>query len=355
MENRRLRLKDGKEADIRRAYSVPRDEDVAAVGPVDTEIGILRLDRLDGSTLAVIYNFACHPIMGVPSGGNTADITGFASKAIEESLGGEAMAIFLQGCAGDIHPVLYKDVDHPADAEPLGNLLGLSTLKVVQNIDTKSDAPLRLIHEVVELPRADHTQRIYSLEAEQAALLQSLKGTTLNFKKFLPLIVKYQVFSDFPSGESHRYLHDELIKREDWKQLDAANRKHMQQYLDNIYVMEQLTRLQANLALLKKHQARNAAADKRTIDVELLGLRIGDFALVTHPGEPTVQIGLNLKQASPHEHTFVAGYTNGYIYYAPTAEQLSNAGAAQEDSDCLLAPEWQKIYESKALEVLNKL
>ena len=29
--------------------------------------------------------------------------------------------------------------------------------------------------------------------------------------------------------------------------------------------------------------------------------------------------------------TFVAGYTNGYIYYAPTAEQLLNPGAAQED------------------------
>ena len=51
----------------------------------------------------------------------------------------------------------------------------------------------------------------------------------------------------------------------------------------------------------------------------------------------------------------MAGYTNGYIYYAPTAEQLRNVGGAQEDSDCLLAPEWQKIFEAKAGEIIRKL
>jgi hypothetical protein len=53
--------------------------------------------------------------------------------------------------------------------------------------------------------------------------------------------------------------------------------------------------------------------------------------------------------------TFVAGYTNGYIYYSPTAEQLKNVGGAQEDSDCILAPEWQKIFEDKAAEMLLRL
>src|SRR5205814_896857 len=83
-----------------------------------------------------------------------------------------------------------------------------------------------------------------------------------------------------------------------------------------------------NLALLRKHHAQNIAAAKRSIDVEVSGVRIGDFALVTFPGELTVRIGLNIKQKSPHDLTFVAGYTNGYIYYAPTAEQLLNVGGA---------------------------
>ncbi|GAF92555.1 unnamed protein product, partial [marine sediment metagenome] len=53
--------------------------------------------------------------------------------------------------------------------------------------------------------------------------------------------------------------------------------------------------------------------------------------------------------------TFVSGCTNGYIYYAPTAEQLQNRGGAQEDSDCLLAPEWQRMYEEKVDAMLKEL
>ena len=52
-----------------------------------------------------------------------------------------------------------------------------------------------------------------------------------------------------------------------------------------------------------------------TMDVEVLGLRVGPFVLITFPGEPTVQIGLNIEKKSPHPRTFVAGCTNGYIYY----------------------------------------
>ncbi len=68
----------------------------------------------------------------MPSGGNTADIIGFASQVIEDNLSEGTIALFLQGCGGDINPVLYKDVDHPRNAEPLGNMLGLSTLQGVR-------------------------------------------------------------------------------------------------------------------------------------------------------------------------------------------------------------------------------
>ena len=77
--------------------------------------------------------------------------------------------------------------------------------------------------------------------------------------------------------------------------------------------------------------------------------------LATFPGELTVQIGLDIKKRSPHKLTFVAGYTNGYIYYSPTAEQLRNVGSAQEDSDCLLAPGWQRLFEDKVMEMLKGL
>ena len=355
MENRRLKLKNGKEADVRHAYSLPPDEEVASVGPVDPEIGILRLDREDGETLAVVYNFACHPILEVPSRENTADISGFASKVIEDNLSEDTIALFLQGCGGDVNPILYKDVNNPRDAEVLGNMLGLSTLQGLKKIRSSEGGELKILRETIELPRADLAERIESLQAEQIQLLQALKGTSLNLKTFIPLYVKYNLSRDFPSYYSHRYLHEKMMGRDGLNKLDAENRENMDRYIENIYAMEQLTRIQINLNLLKKHQARNVAAGTKTIEVEMMGLRVGEFVLVTFPGELSVQIGLNIKKESPHKFTFVAGVTNGYIYYTPTAEQLKNRGDAQEDSDCMLAPEWQMIFEDKIKKILAVL
>src|SRR5262249_21825886 len=77
---------------------------------------------------------------------------------------------------------------------------------------------------------------------------------------------------------------------------------------------------------LRMHQAKASAAAARTLEVEMCALRIGDFKLVTFPGELTVEIGLNIKKAVHDPHAFVAGYTNGYIYYTPTVEQRTNTG-----------------------------
>ncbi len=356
MENRRLMLNDGSEADVRHAYAMPRDQDVVAIGPVDPQIGILRLDHANGKPLAVVYNFACHPIQGVPSKGSTADFPGFASKVIEENFGDNVMAFFVQGCAGDINPVSYKDVHHPRDSEPLGNLLGLSVLRGLKTIETVKDQPLRIMNEPLALPRAaDIEHRIAAIEAEQMQLLNSLKSTSLNFKTFLPLFIQYQVSADFPSYYSHRYVLDQANHRDDMLKMDAENKMNMDAYLENINAMEKLTRLNVNLALLRMHLAQNEAADSKTLDVEVGGLRIGDFVMVTFPGELTVQIGLNIKKKSPHRFTFVAGYTNGYIYYTPTAEQRNNIGYAQEDCDCLVGPEWQKLFEAKVSSLLSRL
>ena len=354
-ENRRLKMKDGSEVDMRRTYSMPRDEDVAAVGPIDPQIGLLRLDREDGKPLAVLYNFACHPIMNPPSTGNSADYPGFASKVIEESLGEGALALFVQGCGGDINPVRYKQVQQPPSAEPLGNLLGLSVLRAWKTVATKAGGRLKIVNEVIALPRgADFERRIAALQAEQAQLLQSLKPTDINFKTFLPMFVQHKISPDFPAFYSQGYLHDKALGKDDLTKLDATNRKSLEAYLENIQVMERLTRLNVNLALLKKHLADNQSAAKRMLDAEIVGVRIGDFTLVTFPGELTGEIGLGIKQRAAAPFAFVAGYCNGYLYYLPSEKQRGNSGYAQEDCDCIVAPEWQRLFETKALEILNE-
>jgi hypothetical protein len=355
MENRRLKLRDGGEVDVRHRYSLPADKEVVGVGPVDPEIGILRLNKLDGTALAVVYNFACHPIMGTPQGENTADFPGYASKVIEKHLDDGVLALFVQGCAGDVNPVGYKDVAYPRHAEPLGTMLGLSVLEAARTIRTRQSVPIQVLHETLKLPRADHAARIATMETRQAKLLASLEGTSLDFKTFIPLWIQYHLDEQYPSRPSFRYLHEASRGREDLKLLDDANRRNLEQYVRNIEIMEELTRIQVNLALLKKHQANSAAAGSQTIEAEVQAIRIGDFVLVSFPGELSVQIGLGIKRASPHPNTFVAGYSNGYLYYTPTSQQAQNIRAAQEDCECVVSHEWQQLFERRVMEMLNRL
>ncbi len=355
-ENRRLLLKSGKEADVRHAYALPFDDEVAAMGPIDPEIGLLRLDRVDnGQPLAAVFQFACHPIIGVPDGSNSADLCGYAAETIEAHFGdGTATALFLQGCGGDINPVLYKSFTIPHDSKPLGMKLGLSALSGLQKIKTSADAPLKIIHETLEMPRIDNAARIIEMDQEIDKLSASMKGTTLNFETFLPLYVKYHLNSNFPSETASRYLQDEMLKRSDWTTLDENNRSAMEAYLRNIRVMEELTRKQINRNLLVKHQAEREKLGT-TVKADTVALRIGEFRLVTFPAELTVRIGLGLKKRAEKPNSFVSGYTNGYLYYAPTAEQAKNRGGAQEDSDCVLDPRWQEQFETAALRLWKGL
>ena len=122
--------------------------------------------EFDGTPLAIVYQFACHPIMNPPHKGSSADFPGFASQVIEGALGNDAVALFLQGCGGDINPVRYKEVTRPADAEPLGAMLGASVLAAVQGLETKPGSVLKAGHATISLPRAaDYEKRIAAAEA----------------------------------------------------------------------------------------------------------------------------------------------------------------------------------------------
>ena len=77
----------------------------------------------------------------------------------------------------------------------------------------------------------------------------------------------------------------------------------------------------------------------------MVTIKISGMVLTTFPGELSVRIGLALKERSPHSDTFITCYSNGYIFYAPTEEQLANLGAAQEDCDVMVGPGWQRVYE----------
>lgn len=351
-QNRRVKLKNGREADYRHAYSLPADEEIESIGPIDPDVTTLKVVDATGKVKGVVYQFACHPILGTPSGGNTADFTGYASKVIEDQLGDEAVALFLQGCGGDINPIGYKEYSQPRDAERLGNLLALAVLKSVREVAVEENSTLNWKFQKVLIPLADLGPAILDIEAARGQLVESIQGNSLNFKEFQKLLHAQGLFSEFPSTDKGTYLLQETQQREWLKRLDGENRKLVEAYLKNIYTMESISRLQTNLKLLRMHQKEIVDYGKRSMEVEMISLKLGELQLVTFPGELTVSIGLGLKQRIAGA-VMVCGYSNGYIYYAPSSEQLANRGYAQEDSDCLLAPHWQELFEQAVLEMLQ--
>jgi hypothetical protein len=79
-------------------------------GPVDRQIGLIRLERPDGTPIALLANYAIHGT--VLSGKNqliSGDAPGVAAAWVEEKLG--APVLFVNGAAGDAAPIysVYPD------------------------------------------------------------------------------------------------------------------------------------------------------------------------------------------------------------------------------------------------------
>lgn len=81
-------------------------------GVIDRRVGVLRVDDAGDHAarpVAVLYHLACHPTaMGGDNYLLTADWPGAVSRFVETAYGPDAgtVALFLQGCAGDIRPNL---------------------------------------------------------------------------------------------------------------------------------------------------------------------------------------------------------------------------------------------------------
>lgn len=351
--NRGLQLRNGQTWTIRHANPCPPDDEVVAVGPIDPEIGVLRIDRLDGRPLAVVYNFACHLLFGDARGAITANFPGVASKLIEQTLGHGTVALFLQGAAGDVVDVLFKDFARPRDIEPLGVMLGLSTLQAWRSIAT-ADVTLGVLSETIALPRrTDIPEQISQLQQEQEALLESLRGTTLNFRSFLPLYLQHKLHPEHPSDYSYRYLQEQALNQDSRIAMDAFTGRLVDKYLKNVLAMERLVVIREDLDTLRKHQQINADSASPTVAAEVQGIRIGDSVVITSPAELLVEVGLNLKQASPYEHTLVAPFSNGYLHYGIPAGAYGRGG--YESMECLLAPQWQDIYQRAAIDIMHRL
>ncbi len=96
---------------------------------IDPDLGVIRIDKPDGTPLATVYNYAIHGLAYWSDNMEySADLMGEASAWIETQLGGTAL--FVNGAEGDINPDRSLASSDPAIASLIGQLIGDATMQI---------------------------------------------------------------------------------------------------------------------------------------------------------------------------------------------------------------------------------
>lgn len=125
-------------------------------GPVDRQIGLIRLDTPTGAPIALISNYSMHATaLGPQNKLISGDAPGIVSAYVEEKIG--APMLFINGAAGDIAPIYTVQPDfRAAHITEFNVLLGDKILAANARIRPTA-APIRLqpSQKFVETPRRE--------------------------------------------------------------------------------------------------------------------------------------------------------------------------------------------------------
>lgn len=252
---------------------------------IDMELGVIKVEDLDGNLVALLTNYACHGVvLGPKNLLISADYPGAMQEFIEKAEGGVAM--FTQGACGDIDPLInsyawgsgtFKDV------KQVGAILGAEAVKVAEQVETIPQVDIKIKSKVIELP----LQKLPSLD--QAKKMVKKCEQDLNKLK--------QEHSSMIGSETKKVLELNL------------------QWAQKVF----------NLVKSGKKEEGPVAAK-----IQLLS--INDVILVGIPGEIFTEIGLSIKKNSGFKNTFIIGYANGYIGYIPPKKAFEKGGYGVEES-----------------------
>lgn len=266
-------------------------------GPVDTEVGILRVDSVSGKPIAVVVNYACHPVvLGNGSNVISADWVGAMRRVVEAVTG--AKVLFIQGAGADINPWPGVPCDREEVLERLGMEIGGEVVSRWPGIEPKP---------------------VETISANQRKLWLPLLPIS-EFEGKLPTFVE---LAESVGGMS-------LEQLQAW----------LQEYMP--WTVE-----------LRRE------GDRAEVAMELQLIRMDDIALVAAAGEIFVKTGLAIKSRSPIPNTMFAGYTNGAVGYIPLPEDYRRGGYEVYESylgyrlPAPVAPEASGLLEQSALELLN--
>jgi hypothetical protein len=261
--------------------------------PVDEEIGIIKIEDDRGATKAVLINYACHPtVLGPDNLLVTGDFPAFAVNEIENALGPDGFAMFVNGTQGNISMGHSSELSAIGIITPgrtferaaeLGHLLANATINALPQIATVDRPKLRAMTLTIELPLKgypppEETSRLLKEADEHLAQMSATDGNRS-------------------------------------EELRRAKSEHLYASINNFYAKE--------TSNLKNGQ----------LPLELQGIRINDAVFAAVPAEVFVEIGLRLKKTAPSK-TFVVGIANGYIGYLPTTAAHAAGGYEVVSSKC---------------------
>ncbi|MHA6688832.1 neutral/alkaline non-lysosomal ceramidase N-terminal domain-containing protein [Devosia sp. A449] len=236
-------------------------------GPLDRAVPVLRLRRTDGSLLATILSYACHPtVLGADNRLMTADFPHFLRQKIEAERPG-SVAIFLNGCTGDVN------IGHTAQA---------SWTLAANNARTFANAQ-RLGERIAD--------------AALAAPEQPIGNTAAAFERMVEL---------------------PLERREgDLAGLIAS-------WSDEAATAEPLRRVLLKHWIDWARDNQNAPPGNWTSRVSLLVW--GGVPIAALPGEIFAETGLAIRAACGTETAFVLSYADGTPGYIPPASEFVFGG-----------------------------
>ena len=272
--------------------------------PIDPSVGVLRVDDLDGSPIAVALRYSAHPVtVGSRSQVASPDYPGPARDVLERNLGG--LALFLQGCGGNVNPRvgIGYEVDCRDTKNRVGLELGGEALKVAAGIRTNTRAgerrPLGNVPNILFTPWED-------VDGDTCTHLAAAETT-------VPL-----EYDELPSPERAREIlaHWQRTREEraaggalDWEIRAAKKYEHW------------ATKLVA--AVEDGHP---------THDLHIQAIRVNDVVIAAMDMEVFFETGLEIRDGSPLPDTFVLGYTNGCFGYLPRGEDYPEGGWKIDES-----------------------
>jgi len=265
-------------------------------GPVEQTVSSIRIDGIDGGSIATLVSYACHPtVLGPSILHSCSDFVGPLRETVRQHTGGECL--FLQGCAGDIFPLEAMN-DSAGPEETFGRGLGISALRARERAVTVSKEPQE---SRVQSAQPIALWRLVPTDKQPSLTLDAAETTAR-----VPL-------QALPSSEEIAALRKELSERLAGLQADGQPR--------SVWNATWL-----HLEWAQQIEARIASGNVSTeVDAPVQAISIGDITIVALPCEPFTGIGRAIRQ-EVGDDTVVLGYSNGMIGYVPTADEFAHGG-----------------------------